>query len=93
MSDKQRRRQPVFMERVTLQAQTVTAIMRELHEIQTRNERLCEMLATLLDQVDYTSGNCRLTEQVGAVLPARMIAEARTLLLDEQIAHARAQED
>ena len=34
-------------------------------------------LQTLLDQVDYTVGNCGLTEMVGAVLPKEVISLAR----------------
>ncbi len=30
-------------------------------------------LLTLLDQVDYTSGACRVNEMVGAVLPKEVI--------------------
>lgn len=36
-----------------------------------------EALMTVLDQVDYTSGACALTEMVGAVLPKEVIKEAR----------------
>jgi hypothetical protein len=34
-------------------------------------------LLTILDQVDYTSGNCRPNEMVGAVLPKEVIALCR----------------
>lgn len=34
-------------------------------------------LLTLLDQVDYTAGNCRPNEMVGAVLDKRVIALCR----------------
>lgn len=34
-------------------------------------------LATILDSVDYTAGNCRPNEMVGAVLPKEMIVMAR----------------
>lgn len=34
-------------------------------------------LLTLLDQVDYTAGNCRMNEMVGAVLDKRVIALCR----------------
>jgi hypothetical protein len=36
-----------------------------------------EALLLLLDQVDYTAGNCRMTEMVGAVLPKQVIALCR----------------
>jgi hypothetical protein len=39
-----------------------------------------EALALLLDQVDYTAGNCALTEMVGAVLPAEVIGLCRRVL-------------
>jgi hypothetical protein len=34
-------------------------------------------LLTLLDQVDYTAGNCRPNEMVGGVLPKEIIAMCR----------------
>lgn len=34
----------------------------------------------LLDQVDYVAGNCKPTEQVGAVLPKIIIEVARDAL-------------
>lgn len=37
-------------------------------------------LQTLLDQVDYTRGACRVTEMVGAVLPKVVIENARASL-------------
>jgi hypothetical protein len=37
-------------------------------------------LRTLLDHVDYTSGACRMTELVGAVLPREVIALCRASL-------------
>jgi hypothetical protein len=36
-----------------------------------------DALATLLDQVDYTAGNCRPNEMVGAVLPKEIVTLAR----------------
>lgn len=36
-----------------------------------------EALQLVLDQVDYTSGACSVTEMVGAVLPKEVIAKAR----------------
>ena len=45
-------------------------------------------LLTVLDQVDYTKGNCGVTEMVGAVLPKEVIALARKAIAeaDKQIA-------
>ena len=40
-------------------------------------------LLTVLDQVDYTSGACGVTEMVGAVLPKEIIALARKAIADE----------
>lgn len=37
-------------------------------------------LAALLDAMDYTSGNCRPNEQVGAVVPKILILNARLIL-------------
>jgi hypothetical protein len=39
-------------------------------------------LATVLDSVDYTAGNCRPNEMVGAVLPKEMIVMARQAIAD-----------
>lgn len=42
---------------------------------------LCsEALALILSHVDYTSRRCTLTEQIGAVLPAPVIHQARAAL-------------
>ncbi len=40
-------------------------------------------LLTLLDQVDYTSGACRVTEMVGAVLSKEVIVLAREAIQHE----------
>jgi hypothetical protein len=42
-----------------------------------------EALRLLLDQVDYTRGNCALTEMVGAVLPIEVIALCRRALAQQ----------
>lgn len=41
---------------------------------------LVQWLATILDQVDYTTGACRLNEMVGAVLPEEIIQQAKAVL-------------
>jgi hypothetical protein len=46
----------------------------------TSQKKLWGILATVLDQVDYTSGACTFTEMVGAVLPKEVIALARDCL-------------
>ena len=43
-----------------------------------------EALLTVLDQVDYTAGNCQVNEMVGAVLPTEVIVLAREALQGEQ---------
>jgi hypothetical protein len=39
-----------------------------------------EALLLLLDQVDYTEGNCGITEQIGAVLDREVIKTCREAL-------------
>ncbi len=41
---------------------------------------LREALALILDNADYTRGNCRVNELVGAVLPKEILAKARAAL-------------
>lgn len=43
-------------------------------------EALTAALGAILDAVDYTSGACRPTEMVGAVLPEELLACARTAI-------------
>ncbi len=45
-------------------------------------ERLTAALLLVLDQVDYTVGNCRPNEMIGAVLPVEVITVARKALED-----------
>lgn len=40
-------------------------------------------LRMLLDQIDYTRGNCRVTEMIGAVLSREAIAVARCALRED----------
>jgi hypothetical protein len=49
---------------------------------------LREALLTILDCVDYTAGNCRVNELVGAVLPEEIIALARQALAEHPAAQA-----
>ena len=44
------------------------------------NKKLRQWLGVVLDQVDYTSGACGVTEMVGAVLSTDVIRNARTAL-------------
>jgi hypothetical protein len=41
---------------------------------------ILQALRVLLDQVDYTSGACTMTEMVGAVLPREVLAKARAAI-------------
>lgn len=42
-----------------------------------------EALQVVLDSVDYTAGNCRVNEMVGAVLPRSIILLAREAIEEE----------
>ena len=44
-------------------------------------EQLNSVLQTVMDAIDYTTGNCGLTEMVGAVLPRELITNARNAML------------
>jgi Cdc6-like AAA superfamily ATPase len=50
----------------------------EIYEKQINDLR--KALIIILDQVDYTVGNCRVNEMVGAVLPKEIIQMARNIL-------------
>lgn len=41
-------------------------------------------LMLVLDNVDYTAGNCRMNEMVGACLPKEVIALAREAIKSEE---------
>lgn len=41
---------------------------------------LLQALLTVLDQVDYVAGNCRVNEMVGAVLPEEVITLSRAVI-------------
>lgn len=47
---------------------------------ETKDQALRAALLALLDAVDYSAGNCRVNEQIGAVLPLCLIALARKAL-------------
>jgi len=53
----------------------------ECAALKQENERLRLWLQVVLDCVDYTAGNCRANEMVGAVLPAEIIEQAKNALL------------
>ena len=44
------------------------------------NDAMRQALQTILDAVDYTVGNCRPNEMVGAVLPVELIKQAKESL-------------
>lgn len=48
-------------------------------------------LQTLLDQVDYTKGNCRPNEMVGAVLPKEIIKLCRQAILEDRTCEHKTQ--
>lgn len=50
----------------------------------TKEQELRAALATLLDQVDYTAGACRVTEMVGACLPEEVIKLCRKALVPQE---------
>ena len=47
-------------------------------------EKLRGALLLVLDQVDYTTGMCRLNDMVGAVLSSEVIAKAREAINDSR---------
>ncbi len=49
-------------------------------------DKLKNTLAVVLDFVDYTAGNCRPNEMVGAVLPQTIIKQAREVLASPPVA-------
>ncbi len=44
-----------------------------------------ELIALILDHVDYTAGACRPTEMIGAVLPLSVIEQARKAIRRTEI--------
>lgn len=67
-------------ERNELQGQ-VQRLKAIAQDAESENVKLREALSLLLDNVDYTKGNCRINEQVGAVLPIEIIGIADRALL------------
>ncbi len=55
-------------------------LLRTVERLEQENRDLVAALGVLLDQVDYTEGNCRVNEMVGAVLPEIVIDTARQAL-------------
>lgn len=45
-----------------------------------REQKLEAALRTILDAIDYTVGNCGLTEMVAATLPVQLITQAKEAL-------------
>ena len=52
----------------------------DVARLKQENERLRQWLAVVLDQVDYTTGACRVNEMIGACLSDDVIAQARAAL-------------
>lgn len=48
--------------------------------MKTKEQELRAALLAILDAVDFTSGNCRVSEPIGAVLPGELIHRAREAL-------------
>lgn len=71
------------MENESLKQQLDVA-RRELLATRRKDEALRSALLVVLDQVDYTSGACGLTEMVGAVLPNGIIKKAREALSEDK---------
>ncbi len=67
------------LERIRSWACCLEPERRFLAEIRSASLRTC--LTVVLDCVDYTAGNCRVNEMVGAVLPKEIIEQARNILL------------
>jgi hypothetical protein len=61
-------------------AEVLAKTKERAERLQKENEQLRSALLVILDQVDYTAGNCGLTEMVGAVLDRSVIAKARGVL-------------
>jgi len=62
---------------------TIARMMEEKSALEAERDRLRQALLLVLDQVDYTSGACGLTEMVGAVLPKEIIVQARSACASE----------
>ena len=56
----------------------------DVHDLMDENARLRDALGVLLDQVDYTSGACRINEPIAGVLPAGVIRLARLALKETE---------
>ena len=61
----------------------IEAYNRTIAEKDKRIRELETTLQILLDAVDYTSGNCKVSEMIGAVLPKVLIETARKTLSNQ----------
>lgn len=52
----------------------------KLEQLKKVSAELVNRCKVLLNQVDYTEGNCRLNEMVGAVLPVEVIRNLRSTI-------------
>ena len=57
---------------------------KRIAKLEAENQRLRDALGVLLDQVDYTSGACRINEPIAGVLPAGVIRLARLALKETE---------
>ena len=71
--------QPMDIPETTL-ADEIRLLLERFTQALADVEALRVELLVILDQVDYTAGNCEVTEMVGAVLPRQIIARARERL-------------
>ena len=64
------------------------ALVDDYRDLKTQMTALTGVLATVLDQVDYTHGACRMNEMVAEVLPIEIINLARAALNRWRNTHA-----
>ena len=63
----------VIRDNVQIKNETMTEALDEIERLQVNVQALRSLLMVVLDAVDYTAGNCRPNEMVGAVLPQQVL--------------------
>lgn len=63
----------VIRDNVQIKNETMTDALDEIERLQVNVQGLRNLLMVVLDAIDYTAGNCRPNEMVGAVLPQEVI--------------------
>ena len=63
----------VIRDNVQIKNETMTEALDEIERLQVNVQALRSLLMVVLDAVDYTAGNCRPNEMVGAVLSQEVI--------------------